>query len=54
MRDFLEQCMQFDPSKRPSAAVLRRHPWINGRACNQAEMSRMLRMIFASRAYNDV
>lgn len=35
MRDFLSQCMQFDQSRRATAAVLRRHKWITSRACAQ-------------------
>jgi hypothetical protein len=46
--------MQFDPSRRATAAVLRRHKWITSTACSQAEMSRMLNTIFASRYFNDV
>lgn len=54
MRDFLSQCMQFDPARRANAAVLRRHKWVTSRACSQAEMSKMLNTIFASRYFNDV
>lgn len=54
MRNFLEQCMQFDPANRPRAAVLLRHKWCSVIACTQSEMSRLLQKIFAVRAYDDV
>ena len=54
MQEFLKLCMQFEPDKRPSAAVLRRHKWVTTKSCNQAEMSRMLRTILSTRLYHDV
>ena len=54
MRDFLDQCLQFDPRNRPRAAILLRHKWIATRACSQPEMSKILQKIFAVRAYGDV
>lgn len=54
MRDFLDQSMQQDPARRPRAAVLLRHKWVQSRACTPAELSRLLQKVFAARAYSDV
>lgn len=54
MKNFLDQCTQYDPKQRPRAAVLARHKWCSAVACTQPEMSRLLQQIFAARAYDDV
>lgn len=48
MRDFLSQCMQFDQSRRATAAVLRRHKWITSRACAQVRLPQLVLQSFLS------
>ena len=53
MQDFLDQALQIDPTKRPRATALLHHKWIVSKACSQAEMQRLLGLIFDVRAYSD-
>lgn len=51
MTSFLELCLLFEPEKRPTAPVLRRHKWVTQGACSQTDMALTLREMFFSRDF---
>ncbi|KAJ6866086.1 hypothetical protein NC652_037582 [Populus alba x Populus x berolinensis] len=42
LKDFIKKCLQPDPTKRPTAAELLAHPFVNESSCSQPELSELL------------
>ncbi|KAG6742476.1 hypothetical protein POTOM_053347 [Populus tomentosa] len=42
LKDFIEKCLQPDPSLRPTAAELLAHPFVNESSCKQPDLSELL------------
>jgi len=41
-KDFIKKCLQPDPNKRPTAAELLAHPFVNESSCTQPDLSELL------------
>jgi len=42
LKDFINKCLQPDPNKRPTAAELLAHPFVNESSCTQPDLSELL------------
>eukprot|EP01126_Amoeba_proteus_P057929 TRINITY_DN7423_c0_g1_i3.p1 TRINITY_DN7423_c0_g1~~TRINITY_DN7423_c0_g1_i3.p1 ORF type:complete len:337 (+),score=59.74 TRINITY_DN7423_c0_g1_i3:1082-2092(+) len=51
--DWLEKCLQIDPSKRPSAQLLLKHPWVS-KPNIDADFTKVLRRIFSMASFMDL
>lgn len=52
MRNFIDQCMKFEPAQRARALVLLQHPWLS-KSCSKADMGVLLRSVFLVRDYDE-